>query len=468
MKRITLLFAVLAAMLTNTFAQHEQFGMGCISDEETYNSMPRKAQLITRDLEVLKPSKSLVQYCPWPKSQGQYGTCTSWASAYATRTICEAIANGWTDRNYITEQAFSPIFVYTQIKYRDDDTCSRGSHPADAAHLMKNIGAAKFRETFDINNCASYVPGDMMTEASQYKIESYSTLFRYGSQSTNQEKIRSIKKALNEDRPLLIAMWVYPSFGACWGKDFWDGNTEGKKGAHAMCIVGYDDNKYGGAFQIMNSWGMLWGKQGMIWVRYDDFCNSALEAIEFYVKKNEPSKANAFSGEMYIEEKDGKGHMSLSLKTDGTLNYYKANDTYLSGSKFRLYVSNNEPAWVYVIASDKQNNVAKLFPYADNISANLNYRSNNIALPDETHEFQFDNTMGTDYFCVLYSGEELDINSIVNAVKNTPGSFYDKVSSVLSKKLASNAEIKYESNKIGFSATTNGTIVPLIIEIDHK
>lgn len=205
-------------------------------------------------------------------------------------------------------------------------------------------------------------------------------------------------------------------------------------------------------------------------MKYDDFCKVCKYAYDVYKKKIAPIpvKRNAFAGEMYIEEKDGKGHMSLSLKTDGAINYYKANEPYLSGSKFRLYVSNNEPAWVYVIASDKQNNVAKLFPYADNISANLNYRSNNIALPDETHEYIFDNTVGTDYFCILYSSEELDINSVVSAIKNAQGSFCDKVSSVLSNKLASNTEIRYDPYKIGFNATTNGTLVPLIIEIDHK
>ncbi len=40
---------------------------------------------------------------------------------------------------------------------------------------------------------------------------------------------------------------------------------------HAMCLVGYDDNKFGGAFEVMNSWGTDFGDNGFIWIKYDDF-----------------------------------------------------------------------------------------------------------------------------------------------------------------------------------------------------
>ena len=49
-------------------------------------------------------------------------------------------------------------------------------------------------------------------------------------------------------------------------------------GGHAMCVIGYDDRKFGGAFQIMNSWGPEWGKNGVGWVRYGDFKNYVREA----------------------------------------------------------------------------------------------------------------------------------------------------------------------------------------------
>ncbi len=49
------------------------------------------------------------------------------------------------------------------------------------------------------------------------------------------------------------------------------------------------------------------------------------------------------------------------------------------------------------------------------------------------------------------------------------GSFIEKVESAVGKeKIASTNRIKYESNNIGFSAKTEKTVVPIIVEIGHK
>ena len=61
------------------------------------------------------------------------------------------------------------------------------------------------------------------------------------------------------------------------GQELWrpSGMDESQMGmgGHAMCVIGYDDRKFGGAFQIMNSWGPEWGKNGVAWVKYGDFKN---------------------------------------------------------------------------------------------------------------------------------------------------------------------------------------------------
>ena len=38
-------------------------------------------------------------------------------------------------------------------------------------------------------------------------------------------------------------------------------------GGHAMCIVGYNDQIYGGSFRVVNSWGDDYGDNGFIWIR---------------------------------------------------------------------------------------------------------------------------------------------------------------------------------------------------------
>ena len=456
------------------FAQELEFGTGLLEDEQLYNSLPRVAQRLTRDFEYLPKCHSLMQFSPFPKSQGIYGTCSSWATAYAARTIAEAVSQGWTDREKITREAFSPIFVYTLIKYAGDDACTQGAFIEKAAKILKEKGVAKFSD-FD-KGCADYVPSNMFAEAEKYKIDDYQTLFSYGSTASYDEKIRNVKKAISENQPVIVSMVIWPSYKTWQPMDVWNGVMQGDMGHHAMCLIGYDDEKYGGAFQIMNSWGTLWANKGFIWVKYEDFYKNAKGAISIYVKKKESPKPipvvkkNVFSGEMFIQLKDGKKRIPLHLINESNLAYYKAVGEYLSGTQYRLYVSNNEPAWVYVISSDLQNNVSILFPYSNNVSAALNYKSNNIAIPEESSDviFGMDENSGVDYFCVLYSQEELDINGTVNSIKNAQGTFYQKVKTVLGGKLAPQDDIRYVINNMGFSARTNGTVVPLIVELSHK
>ena len=45
-----------------------------------------------------------------------------------------------------------------------------------------------------------------------------------------------------------------------------------------MCIVGYDDYKYGGAFEVMNSYSTEFGDNGFVWVSYSDFLKTANQA----------------------------------------------------------------------------------------------------------------------------------------------------------------------------------------------
>ena len=42
-------------------------------------------------------------------------------------------------------------------------------------------------------------------------------------------------------------------------------------GPHNVVIIGFDDSKYGGAFEIMNSYGTEWGNGGFFWISYADF-----------------------------------------------------------------------------------------------------------------------------------------------------------------------------------------------------
>lgn len=473
--RTILLFMFLLVVGTS-YSQNDFYMNGCLPDDGTYNQLPRKARLLTRDYKFMPKEHSLKQYCPEVRSQGRHNSCTSWAAAYAARTIAEAVKYGWTDKEKITSEAFAPLFVYALIKdnqkYLRDVNCQRGTLVSDAVKLMKEKGVPKCA-SFDVL-CASYIEEGLRAEAQNYKIDDFTTLFSI-EEENSIEKIRKVRKSLSEDRPVVIAMHLPSSFKRAGSS--WDGQdtdvAPSKHGYHAMCAIGYDDYKDGGSFQIMNSWGSTWGDKGFVWVRYDDFAKYVDQAYEVYVKKAEQfkpgpaSKKYNIDGEMRIASHNGTVTMPVAYSESDDIPHYIITETYLSGSKFRLYVNNRKPAWVYVIASDLENNVNKLFPYEDVISAYMNYSENNFSLPDEEHEFELDATAGLDYFCVLYSQEELDINNIVMQIKRAGGSFYQQLKTVLGDKIVPQSEVKYNQKNMGFSATSNRAIVPLVVEIPH-
>lgn len=475
------IIALMALISISATAQRQ--GTGCVYKPEIDGKVPLRPRLMTRDYTVLPKAYSLKKYCPTPKSQGPHGTCTSWATTYAARTICEAVNNGWTNKDTITNEAFAPIFIYKQLDRQSG--CEEGASVAEALGLLKSKGAPKLR-SFDVL-CAEFIPNVLYAEASNYKIDDYTTLFNTYSGYVS-DKVSVVKKALSEDHPVVFAMDVYESFDN--STDLWNGVNDELRGGHAMCVIGYDDEKYGGAFEIMNSWGTWWGANGYVWIKYEDFRNNARYAYDVYLKKKvrpnptpvpipkpdpEPTpiptpiqKKYSMSGDMFIVERDGGGSPLVIHDDTGDIPSYYITEDYPSGKKFRLSVSNHEPAWVYVIASDMQNNVTKLFPYADDISAYLNYSENNIAIPDELHEFELDATPGIDYFCVLYSQEELDANYLVEEIRLANGSFYDKLKTVLGELLAPKQDVRYIMNDIGFSAKTDNPVVPLVVEISHQ
>ena len=459
-------FALLAAAMLAAFlpVQAQNYESGCVYNPEIDGKAPMRPRLETRDYKVLPSQYSLKKYCPYPKEQSEYNTCTSWAAIYAARTICEAVTRGWTNPDTITREAFSPLFIYKQVAGSPD--CKEGSSIGESLGLLMDKGVPKLRQ-FD-GLCVDSVPKDLYEDAIDNKIDGYSLIFNDFCDD-KMDKVLLTKKALSQDRPVVVSLIRFNSLNET--RDVWSGERDYQRGYHAMCVVGYDDKKFGGAFEVMNSWGSDWGNNGFTWIKYTDYCEVVRYAYDMYLKKKEPKalrSSHRMSGELTIVERDGKSDMKIYFDTVGELYHYYSDEDFMSGKRFRLSVGCNEPAWVYVIASDLHNDVQRLFPYSDYVSPYLNYTDSHIALPDETHEFELDTKAGTDYFCVLYSYEELDIKDIVRRMAISEGSFYRKLKTVLGYYLVPQKEINYSSDGIGFSSTSTMSVVPLVVEISHR
>lgn len=243
---------------------------------------------------TLPKNVSLKSYTPYVKNQGNYGTCVSWAMAYSALSTQYAISMNLTNRNVITSMAFCPYFMHNNSK-EVTDGCSSGNFFDDAGRELTEIGAKKFY--LPLIGCATPNDNKMLTLAKNYRatdvtdLYTYTDLFStdystYMTEFMKKEpfKLESVKQALASNKVVVFGMYLPPSFQQAMGTSLWEPDYNEKsdpvgtlldaKGEmhalHAMSIIGYDDNKYGGAFEIMNSWGTPWGDNGYVWIKYAD------------------------------------------------------------------------------------------------------------------------------------------------------------------------------------------------------
>lgn len=479
MKKLQLLF--LSLLISTSLLSQEEFGTGLKFDQNLYESMPQSVPLVTRSFEALPKSFSLKGYAPTPQSQGQQGSCVGWASAFGARTIAYAVKNNWENNiAKIDQNTFSPAFVYNQIKV--NDKCE-GAYIENAMKVMNTYGSVKMTDfPYNPTTCATNPTDYTFTKAKDHKILTYERLARW---ETPENLIGKVKKAISSKNPVVIGLFQFSDLKTDMN-NVWVSNS-GTYG-HAMVVVGYDDNKAGGAFEIMNSWGKSFGQNGFFWIKYSDFerqVKTAYVLIDNEQKdennnnNNTIIASNKLGGELTLKLGDGT-NMPISLADGATRNFnivkatkttYKVDKNYTSGTQFRIYLNSKQKGYVYLIgygSSDKS--VNKLYPF-ENFSDYFSYTNSEIALPNENYFIEFDNNPGRDILCVLYSKEKLDIDAIVAKSKYGSGDFVSKIKDALSNKMYSGTDVAFTKNKIEFTAnSTNSTakVVPIFIEMNHQ
>jgi hypothetical protein len=223
----------------------------------------------TRD--ILPTSASLKRYAP--HTHYQYGaTCVAYSLATA-RTILHAKARGMTDKDAITATSFSPWFIYYRNRDPEDLNCNLGLDPDKAITDVLNNGVpymadVEYREYYPFTDrlLTSYYPESYAADVAEAKNYQLDAAYRL-------ESMDDIRLALASGMPVLIGMMPPGSFAKQQERSRWQpgvGEEPDEKNAHAMVVVGYDDSKYGGAIEVLNSYGVGWGMGGYIWISYAD------------------------------------------------------------------------------------------------------------------------------------------------------------------------------------------------------
>jgi len=448
-------------LLLSLSSSAQRHATGLLFDDGQFKNDPMHPHFMTGDYLSLPSSFSLKRYCPIPGKQLQLNTSVGWATSYGAKTIIQARLKNWTNPRQIALNSFSPSFIYHLAKDETDRDCAQFVTLSKGLKALKEKGSPRFNDFLYF--CPHSIKENDWQNARNSPKVGYARLFDLNEDPDH--KIKAIKKSLSEGFPVVAGMYTPPSFSIA--KSFWQPREKMSLDfpGHAITVIGYDDNQFGGAFELMNSWGKNWGNEGFMWIRYPDFNEFVRYAYEVFESPERGQEEPDLSGEISFQEVDGN---PMQTKPTSRKGYYEMTRPYKSGTKFRILVSNNEPAFVYALSSDATGEVYELFPYRPWISPALPYESANVALPSEKGAFQMDNTLGTDYFCFIYSKEELVLTELVQEVKSKPGTFQEKIKMVLRDKLLENENVIWEKDGIGFSGNSRGkTMIAIIIEIEH-
>jgi hypothetical protein len=234
----------------------------------------------------------------------------------------------------------------------------------------------------------------------------------------------------------------------------------------------------------MNSWGSEWGNAGFTWIRYQDFAQVVKYAYELIPNKTNSlpestiSKEIVLSGAVQMSLASGvqipvianttsptRGVVVKKVQAQTTGTHYQTQQGYPSGTRYRLYLSNEQAVYAYVLASDLTGAVGLLFPPDAQTSPYLSYAGNAIALPDESWYLEMDNTVGTDFIAVLYSLQPLDIQTIVTQLNESKEQLPQKLPALLAPQLIPSSELTYSSDRIAFRANTEDQQKSLVITL---
>lgn len=201
------------------------------------------------------------------RSQGTEGTCVAFAIAVGVKE--------WIEKKQNNFKELSPRYLYEKTKKEDEipDDAPRctpkgdGLYIQDALKRIQKYGVCE-EKYWKYEECSPGNPQSGAEEnAEQHKINVYAKL----------DTLDSIKKSLLVNGPCIAGVYVYSNWEKSWptGEITMPGKSE-FLGGHAICIVGYDDDKK--YLKFKNSWGPEWGDNGYGYLPYEYMSLNGSEA----------------------------------------------------------------------------------------------------------------------------------------------------------------------------------------------
>lgn len=222
--------------------------------EELKAAFSNEVQIPAAAVASLPSSVDLTSRFPTPGNQGSLNDGIEWA-------ICYFQANA--QRNYfgwdISKEShhFNPEFLFNQ---------KNGGHNLstniyDAALLVNQKGVCT-------NTYRTVTGTDYTTQPTDRQKEN-AKLYKTG-EWLMASGLSTLKSVLNSGSGVLVSIRAFPDFDAISASNpVYDTVSGSKTGEYVLCLIGYDDNKGGGAFKFINSHGTSWGVNGYGWISYN-------------------------------------------------------------------------------------------------------------------------------------------------------------------------------------------------------
>lgn len=390
---------------------------------------------------------SLEEYAPKRRNQGKQGSCVAWASSYAARTILESRRTGQDP----DQLAFSPSYLYNQIALPN----CQGAYLPQAMKTMKQNGGLPFNEfRYDERSCSDKPDRTEVSEGARYSINGYTRLSK---DDTRELDMLAIKQHVAQGAPVVIGMMVGGTFMQDMrGKEVWvpsksDYDQRGF-GGHAMCVIGYDDYKYGeeGAFEIMNSWGEEWGKDGICWVRYKDFDFFVKEAYGIFPMGNadEPSTTR-LNASIDLIPNDGS---SVSFRDAGN-GIYTTNDLKV-GDDFKMEIVNDHACNIYIFGEETDGSSYVLFPYTEKHSPFCGITGRRLFPRD--YSMELDDLGNRDQIAVVITRDPMDFNQFNDRINQASGDYAQKLNTAMGVRAGTSSSASNEIN-LGIDLRTEST-----------
>lgn len=481
MKSVLYIFLFCGAFV---FSQNQR-STGLLFDDNAYEQTPMKARNVSFQNVVSETtSSSLKKYVPQIQDQGGYGTCVGWSSAYYGRTILETRLADVTEQSKIVEVPFSPVFTYLHANVDNDYNCQGGAFIAKALQAMTEKGVPYYKD-FNVM-CETNIPESIFDEAKEHKIKDFSRLF--GSDEADGVKIDGVKRSLLNGNPVIIGFKVENSFFSA--KTVYEPDNLGTEGGHAMCVIGYDDDKYGGSFEIVNSWGPTWGNEGYMWIRYTDFPKYTHYAFEMIPETSKPKESTFLAGELELQLRDGStmlvnngkgeykgsvfGHQKVVVEEETqSIGDYSTKEKYPKGTRYRMLTKVNKPSYVYVLGVDSKNPSTMLFPHEETISPFINAENAEVIIPYTKPNakvfFELSEDVASDYTIVVFSLEKIDLKHVKKQLDELQGELIDKLYLIFKDKLIAKEKVQLQKGKMGFKAEfKEGSMAMMVLDIKRS